>query len=241
MDVTNIKLFKNIFTELDKICDEIKFKIYEDKLYCAFMNRGHTVFCRANIKCIITKPSEVSEEFILDLHQFSKILKNIGSTGELTLTLSESYLDIKYVDKSKKKYRMGLVEYSNVDNRELPKMDYQLFTVPLEFIKESLKDIKLVSTKSCRFTTHDEYFLISLKEPTVMLTEYENSIYVGEYESQQSSYALALLDLFLNFKEVSKTIDIGFKEKNPLKLVINNDEATIEGVVAPFLDTEECY
>jgi hypothetical protein len=237
MKVTNIKLFKNVFTELSKICDEIQFQIHENELQSAFLNRARTVFCKCTIKCLETTSEEEGNSFAMDIHEFGNVLKNIKNTGELSLQLKEAYVDITYASgKSKKKYRIGLLNEDDVESREPPKLEYDMFIVSSDFIKESLNDIKLVSTVSCVFKTEDDYFMISLKEPTMMLMEYENSIQVGaELTEQQSTYTMELLNLFLNLKEINQEINIGFQTDYPLKLLITNDDATVEGIVAPRL------
>ena len=48
-----------------------------------------------------------------------------------------------------------------------------------------------------------------------------------------------LLELFLEFKDISSELMIGFKTDYPLKLVISNNDALIEGVVAPRLEEDE--
>lgn len=238
MKITNIKLFKNIFTELGKISDEIKFEVKYDELYCAFLNRRHDVFCECSVKCVSTDSHEEYNEFIIDLSEFSNILKNIKNSGELTLTLAESYLDVEYTNgKSKKLYRIGLLESGGAEYKEPPQLEYNMFSISSEFIKESLKDIKLVSTVSCVFTTQGGYFRIGLSEPTMMLMEYNNSIQLDtELEDHQSTYAMDLLELLLNFKEINEEINIGFITDYPLKLKVENDEATIEGLVAPRVE-----
>ena len=115
-----------------------------------------------------------------------------------------------------------------------------MLNIPLEFIKESLNDIKLVSTESCVFTIDEKWFLISIKEPTMMLMDYNNSIELDNlHENQKATYTINLLELFLEFKDISSELMIGFKTDYPLKLVISNNDALIEGVVAPRLEEDE--
>ena len=237
MKITNIKLFRNIFMELSKICDEIQFQIHTNELQTTFINRSRTVFCKCIIKCLETTDEEKYNSFAIDMNELSGVLSNIKNTGELSLQLSESYVDIIYIsNKSKKKYRIGLLNEDDIESREPPKLEYSMFSIPSEFIKESLKDIKLVSTVSCVFNTENNYFMISLKEPTMMLMNYENSIQIEEtLEKQQATYTIELLQLFLNLKEINQEINIGFATNYPLKLVISNNEALVEGIVAPRL------
>ena len=75
--------------------------------------------------------------------------------------------DILYKNNnSKKNYRLGLLNSDGAESRELPTLNYDMLNISLEFIKESLNDIKLVSTESCVFTIDEKWFLISIKEPT---------------------------------------------------------------------------
>lgn len=240
MIVTNIKTFKSVFQGLGKICDEVKFKLNSEELYCSFINRSHTIFCRTYIKCVNVSEKEEGKTFTIDLYEFGNVLKNIKNSGELTINLLDSYIDITHKNNnSNKKYRLGLLDSEGAESREPSKLDYEMMNIPLEFIKESLKDIKLVSTDSCVFTTQKEWFLISIKEPTMMLMDYKNSIELDEtYNDQEASYTIDLLELFLEFKDISQEMMIGFQTNYPLKLIIANEDASIEGIVAPRLEEE---
>lgn len=241
MIVTNIKTFKSVFRGLSKICDEVKFRLDSDELYCSFLNRNHTIFCRAFIKCVNICDDEKNTTFVIDLYEFEKVLKNIKNSGELSIKLSDSYIDILYKNNnSKKNYRLGLLNSDGAESREPPTLNYDMLNIPLEFIKESLNDIKLVSTESCVFTIDEKWFLISIKEPTMMLMDYNNSIELDNlHENQKATYTINLLELFLEFKDISSELMVGFKTDHPLKLVISNNDALIEGVVAPRLEEDE--
>lgn len=231
-------IFKKIFTNINKIIDEIVIECNPEGLYFKGIDKSHICFFSGNISKNVFDEYFIDEILYLyiDLEDFVNVLKRGKSKDCLIFKGYSSTFEIIFKNKNERNFVITQIDMDD-NTRDLPPMDFSInFKIDFDFINDCLKDAELYSniiTISC-----DKDNLI-LYCDGVKGEKYTNKYQLDEFIGECSAtYSVDWLLKIFNTKLSSTNLNIEMGDDYPLLVTIEENGVIMKYLLAPRLSNE---
>lgn len=231
-------IFKKLFTNINKIIDEIVIECNPEGLKFKGIDKSHVCFFSG----VVPKNSfdDYFIDEILDLHidlqDFVNILKRGKSKDCLIFTGYDSTFEVTFKSNNERTFVITQIDMES-NTRDLPPMNFSInFEIDFEFINDCLKDAVMYSniiTIVC-----DGENLI-LKCEGVKGELYTNKYYLDRYVGDCSAtYSVDWLLKIFDTKLSSTNLNIEMDNDYPLLVTIEEQGIIMKYLLAPRLNND---
>lgn len=232
-EIVDVVGFKSLFNSINDIFNEITFTCDSEGIRFDGLGGGYVIFMFVNLDedYFIEYECPEPDMFTLNVNELKKVLKSCKD--QLTI----ENVDNKVILTSKNKV-FTLYEYDTdyAGNNNPPDIlyDYKV-EVPISFLKETIKDIKLFSEDVIIRTS--EYDFIMECEGTT--GEYSNKyVCAKSLEATKSKYNRSWVEIMLGADKVNDTMTIKGKNDAPLTIEVENIGVNVKYMLAPKIGVE---
>lgn len=233
-EIADVASFKSLFNTIDDVFDEMVFNYDQEGIRFGGLDKPHILFMFVNLDQDYFVDYECAEPgtFALQVSEIKKILKNVKDN------LSIEYKDNKIIlSSNNKKFSLFEHEVDYSSTPTLPEVPY-IFNVniPINFIKDSLKDIALFSD-SIKINTTQNDFIVSCAGT---MGDYSNK-YICDKELEESSsvYRNKYIKIMTGADKVADVMTIKGANDTPLTIELENMGITVKYMLAPVIEATE--
>ena len=231
-------VFKNIFTNINEIIDEVVVECTFDGLKFKGIDRGHICFFEGSISKELFDEYNISDVLLLylDLNELVKIFKRGNNKNNLVFIADNEVIKIIYENKNNRTFSITQLDTMNDEVRELPTLDFPV-TINCDFdtIKNSLKDANIYSER-LSFICEDNYLILSCNGTN---GNYKNEIILDETvnNSVSSTFSLDWLSKIFNNK-LNPNFEINMGNDYPMLIKTELEHITMKYLIAPRLEND---
>lgn len=233
-------IIKNIFSNINKIIDEIVVECTDDGLNFIGIDRGHVCFFEGVISKDLFDYYELEKGMLLyiDLEEFVRVLKRGKNKDSLVFEADDEQYIVYFKNKNTRKF--SITQLSDVMNsRKPPVLDYGTkFSFEYDSLKDTLKDAELYSDR-LTIIREDDVVVFSCEGNS---GNYSNEFYLDEnvVEGFSSTYSVSWLLKIFDTKLSSEDIVINMGQDFPMLIEMSDvDNVKMSYLLAPILDNGE--
>lgn len=231
-------IFKDIFTSINEIIDEIVIECTPEGLDFTALDRSHICFFECNI------PKKSFDEYsidrlmslYIDVKDVVDVLKRGKKKDKLIFKADKSTFDIIFKNKNTRTFSITQIDMDYV-SRDMPKLEYDVsFEFDYDFIKDCIEDAKLYS-HVLSFQFIDDILILYCEGS---FGKYKNEFQLDEYIGNcNASYGVDwLLKIFKN-KLSSDKLKINMGDEYPMLVEIKENDIRVKYLLAPRIDNGE--
>ena len=234
-DVATFKAFFDVvYEETDSVelaCNSVGMKV-------SVLDRSHTCFYEVFYDGSFFDLYDVdgAEVVVLDIDDFVKVLKNSHKDDYLTLSSDADRVVAKFEhDGSRRVFEM--VQVSDFMESPVPPELNSQCTVHLNVddLIQSLKDLDVFKCGSCHIVCNDEFTIASKPDASM---KYNQVLDCDKDGNGDAYYTTDYLKQITRFKKIDKTVTLAFGDTMPLTWIVQNDDVTVKGLIAPRIEEE---
>ncbi|KAF5037393.1 hypothetical protein DSECCO2_565030 [anaerobic digester metagenome] len=233
-------ILKTSFNAIASIVDEVQIRADDEGLRIDALSSDHITFVHLELKVSLFDQYKCDEPIHInvDTEEFMKILKRVDSDDVVELGVDENNLIISFIGEADRIFKIRLIDIS-YEAPSPPNLTYpNKFELPFDLLKNSMKDINLVSDK-VMFTVNEDRFTAQAEGD---FGEAEIRYLHGEtiVEDVQSVFSLSKISATLKADKFSESALIRLGNDMPLSLTLSDvpNEAILNFIVAPRIESE---
>ncbi len=232
-------VIKNIFSNINKIIDEIIVECTYDGLNFIGIDRGHVCYFEGIISKDLFDYYELEKGMLLyiDLEEFVRVLKRGKNKDNLVFEADDEQYIVYFKNKNTRKF--SITQLNDVMNsRKPPVLDYSTkFNFEYDSLKDTLKDAELYSDRLA-IIREDDVVVFSCDGNS---GNYNNEFYLEENinDSFSSVYSVSWLLKIFDTKLSSEDIVINMGQDFPILIEMSVDNVKMKYLLAPILDNGE--
>ena len=235
------KILKDCFNGISNIIDEAILEFSTEGLKINAFDRSHVTFIEMNLKSDLFDEYECDEtrQILIDTVIFDDILKRCNSNDTLELEL-DCRLKITFKAKTTRVFKMSL-SYFEGDGIPHPKEKIPInFTIPSNFLKNSIKDIAAYS-KTIRFIVNDtSLFVIGQNDNVKVKNRFDHDADVNGIH--RSKFFTEKVNNILKSSNLNENCILALGDNKPIGVTFFIGESSyIRYLLAPVVEVDENY
>jgi len=233
-------ILKTSFNAIASIVDEVQIRADDEGLKLDAMAQDHITFIHFELQAGLFDEYKCDEPIHInvDTEELMKVLKRAESEDILELSVDENNLILSFIGEADRIFKIRLIDLS-YEAPSPPDLTYpNEFELPFELLKNSMKDIKLVSDK-VMFTVDEDRFTARAEGE---FGDAEVRYLHGEtiLENVRSIFSLSKVSDTLKADKFSESVLIKLGDDMPLSLTLSDvpREAVLNFIIAPRIESE---
>lgn len=241
VELSDNKIFKDIFDAVSKIIDEVVIECDEEGMRLRALDRSHITFVNMELQSslfdeyICDKPEKIS----IDTAEFMKVLKRCKNSDTLGLGIDEGNLIITFMGDALRTFRIKLLDLE-YETPQPPAIDYHIIVeLPTDILNDAMGDIEVFGDKIT--INIDENYIMFNNNGEFGDTEMKYLHGQNILEHGCSVFSLEKLKDIMKASKVSDMMDLYLGTDTPLTLnfEIGNDDGKLSFLLAPRIEEEE--
>nr|WP_319372484.1 proliferating cell nuclear antigen (pcna) [uncultured Methanobacterium sp.] len=239
LDDSNI--LKTSFKAISSIVDEVRIHADDEGLKIDALDKSHTTFIHLKLKIglfdeyLCDAPVNINVE----TEELMKVLKRSVADDIVELGVDEDNLILSFIGEAERIFKIHLIDMEYTAPSP-PEMRYPTeFEVPFDLLKNSIKDIDIVSDK-IQLQVDDKKFIASAEGE---LSDAQIRYHHGEkiFGSVKSVFSLAKIKETLKADKFSDSALIKLGDDMPLNLTLKTvmGDGLLNFMIAPRIESEE--
>jgi len=223
---------------ISEIVNEVRIKLLEDGLSIVAVDPANVALAIFKLpKESFVQYDAGNEIWGVSLGDLKNILKRAGAGSSIVLEEEEGKLKITIFDKTKRIFKLALIEISGED-KDIPELNFSARVEMDSFgFSQAVEDANVVAD-SCAFTMRDGIFSIDGSGNLNSARAEFSGEHIEMFGNGRSKYSLEYLTKFIKAAKISSKVVINFSDDYPLKLDFPGEKMGVGFVLAPRVEND---
>jgi proliferating cell nuclear antigen len=225
---------------ISELVTEVKIKVNEFGLSIVAIDPAKVAMVGFKLPKTAFSIFEIESEEVLgiNLEDFKKILKRVGTKGIISFETEEKELKINIEERIRRNFSLALIDISG-EEKDMPNLEFscKIKLTSADFIV-SIEDCSVVS-EACSFIIKDGKFIVESKGLNSARSEFSCDEAEILAEDSKARYSLEYLIKFVKACKLSEKTILNFASDHPLKMDIKTEHMELSFILAPRVETED--
>ena len=241
--LSDIKLFKDTITIVSELVNEVTFNLNQDRLELVAIDAGNVAMVQLRILASNFTECEVEgeEKISINLANLKQILRRAKNDDTLSLSTTESQLEVVLQGKSRKAFTLPLLD--DGEAQTVPPLEFPVnVTLPSSLLSESIDDMSVVSESMTFLLGADTLSVMAkgdLSDAHVDIPQDEDVRITSDGTPRKSKYGLEFLKKMVGGSKLSDVVIMSLDTNYPLRLDYGvPDKLSLSFILAPRVDND---
>jgi len=241
--LSDIKLFKDTITIVSELVNEVTFNLNQDRLELVAIDAGNVAMVQLRILANNFTEYEVDgeEKISVNLANLKQILRRAKNDDTLSLSTTESQLEVVLQGKSRKAFTLPLLD--DGEAQTVPPLEFPVnVTLPSSLLSESIDDMSVVSESMTFLLGADTLSVMAkgdLSDAHVDIPQDEDVRITSDGTPRKSKYGLEFLKKMVGGSKLSDVVIMSLDTNYPLRLDYGvPDKLSLSFILAPRVDND---
>lgn len=240
MVLSHSNILKTSFNAISSIVDEVQIQVDKEGLKLDALDNSHITFIHLELKVASFDEYKCDSpvHINVDTEEFMKVLKRASADDIIELGVDEDNLIISFIGEADRIFKIRLIDME-YKHPTPPEMEYPTkFEVPFELLKDSVKDIEIVSDKIMLSVDKDRFVAKAEGELGDVQVRYLHGETI--HEPARSIFSLNKFKEMLKADKFTDSAIIQLGNDMPLTLTFEDFyNNVLNFILAPRVETEE--